>query len=47
LVPNVGKDKTNNYKIKVSSVRGIENIVKFMSKAPLKLLGYKKIQYII
>ena len=47
LVPNVIVDNTNNYRIKVSSVRGIENIIKFMSKAPIKLLGYKKLQYII
>lgn len=45
LVPKIGIDKTNNYKIKVSSVRGVENIIKFMSKAPIKLLGYKKLQY--
>ena len=45
LVPNVIVDKTNNYRIKVSSVRGIENVIKFMSKAPIKLLGYKKLQY--
>ena len=47
LVPNVVVDNTNNYRIKVSSIRGIENIIKFMSKAPIKLLGYKKLQYII
>jgi len=47
LIPNVIVGKTNNYSIKVSSIRGIENIIKFMSKAPLKLMGYKKLQYII
>jgi Cytochrome b/b6/petB/LAGLIDADG endonuclease len=45
LVPNVTVDITENYKIKVSSVRGIENIIKFMDRAPIKLLGYKKLQY--
>jgi hypothetical protein len=45
LTQNICVDKTNNYKIKVSSVRAIENIIKFMAKAPVKLLGYKKLQY--
>ena len=47
LTPNVIKDNNNNYRLKVSSIRGIENIIKFMDKAPIKLLGYKKLQYII
>lgn len=38
-------DKTNNYRLKVSSVRAVENVIKFMSKAPIKLQGYKKLQY--
>jgi hypothetical protein len=45
--PNVHKDKTNNYRIKVSGIRGVSNIIKFMSKAPIKLIGLKKLQYII
>lgn len=40
-------DKTNNYRLKVSGVRSIDNIIKFMSRTPIKLLGYKKLQYII
>ncbi len=40
-------DKTNNFKLKVSSVRSIENIIKFLNKAPVKLLGYKKLQYLL
>jgi len=40
-------DKTNCFKLKVTSVRSIENIVKFLSKAPVKLLGYKKLQYLL
>lgn len=44
---NIWIDKTNNVRIKVSSVRSIENVINFMKKAPLKLLGYKKLQYII
>jgi len=39
--------ENNSYKIKVSSVRSIENLIKFMDKAPVKLLGYKKLQYIL
>jgi LAGLIDADG endonuclease len=40
-------DKTNNFKIKVSSVRAIENIINFVQKAPIKLLGYKKLLYLL
>ena len=40
-------DKTNNSKLKVSSVRSIENVIKFLDKAPVKLLGNKKLQYIL
>jgi hypothetical protein len=47
LVPKVTVDKTNNSRIKVSSIRGIDSVIKFMNNAPIKLLGYKKLQYII
>lgn len=47
LRPKISKDKTKNFKLKVSSVRSIENVIKFIDKAPVKLLGYKKIQYIL
>jgi hypothetical protein len=40
-------DSTNCSKLKVSSVRAIENIVKFIQKAPVKLVGYKKLQYLL
>ena len=40
-------DKTNCFKLKVTSVRSIENIVKFLNKAPVKLLGYKKLKYLL
>lgn len=39
--------KINNYKLKITSIRNIENLIKFMNKNPVKLLGYKKIQYIL
>lgn len=45
LTPKVSKDKTNNFKLKVTSVRSIENVIRFIKKAPVKLLGYKKLQY--
>jgi len=47
LSHNIRVDKTNNYKLKVSSVRAVDNVIKFMSRAPIKLQGYKKLQYII
>ena len=40
-------DKTNCYKLKVTSVRSIENVIKFLNKAPIKLLGNKKLQYLL
>lgn len=40
-------DKTNCFKLKVTSVRSIENIIKFLNKSPVKLLGYKKLEYLL
>lgn len=40
-------DKTNCYKLKVTSKRSLENVIKFLDKAPVKLLGNKKLQYIL
>lgn len=47
LKPAIYKDKTNNFKLKVSSVRSLENVIKFLKKAPVKLLGNKKLQYLL
>ena len=47
LTPNLYTDKTNNFRLKVSGVRSIENVIKFIDKAPVKLLGYKKLQYLL
>ena len=47
LTPTVYKDQTNSFKLKVSSVRSLENVIKFLNKAPVKLLGNKKLQYIL
>jgi len=44
---NVTVDSTNHFRIKVSSVRAIENVMKFIQKAPVKLLGHKKLQYLL
>lgn len=47
LTPKVSKDKTHNFKLKVSSVRAVENVVKYMQNSPLKLMGHKKLQYLL
>jgi LAGLIDADG endonuclease len=47
LSSNVYKDQTNSFKIKISSVRSVENVIKFMKKAPVKLKGNKKLQYLL
>ena len=44
---NVSVDKLNNFRLKVSNVRSVENIIKFLQKAPTKLLGNKKLQYLL
>ena len=38
---------TNSFQIKVSSVRSIENVIKFIQNAPVKLMGHKKLQYLL
>ena len=40
-------DKTNNFIFKGTNVRAIENIIKFLQKAPVKLQGNKKLQYLL
>jgi hypothetical protein len=47
LAPTVTVDKTNSYRIKVTGVRSVENIIKFLQKAPVKLLDHKKLQYLL
>jgi hypothetical protein len=37
----------NVYKLKVSSVRSIENVINFLNNAPVKLIGNKKLQYLL
>lgn len=43
----IHKDKTNCFKLKVSSVRSVEDVIKFMQKAPVKLIGHKNLQYLL
>lgn len=43
----IHRDKTNCSKLKVTGVRSLENIIKFLQKAPVKLLGHKKLQYLL
>ena len=43
----VTKDSTNNFKVKITSARSVENVIKFMDKAPVKLKGHKKLQYLL
>lgn len=40
-------DKTNCSKLKVTGVRSIENTIKFFSNEPVKLMGHKKLQYLL
>lgn len=44
---NIYKDKTNCFKLKTTSVRNIENVIKFIKNNPIRLLGYKRLQYIL
>ena len=44
---NIYKDKTNCFKLKKTSVRNIENVIKFIKNNPIRLLGYKRLQYIL
>jgi hypothetical protein len=47
ITANPYLDNTNNFKLKTTSVRGIENVIKFLHHNPVKLLGYKRLQYIL
>lgn len=40
-------DNTNCSKLKVTSVRSVENVIKFLQNAPVKLLGNNKLQYLL
>ena len=48
LRPRVYRDeKTNDFTVKVTSPRSIGNVIKFLQKAPVKLLGHKKLEFIL
>jgi hypothetical protein len=47
LKGNVYVDKTNSSKLKVTNITCISNISNFLENAPVKLLGYKKSQYLL
>lgn len=47
IASNIHLDKTSSCKFKVTNVRCIENVIKFIEKAPIKFLGYKKLQYLL
>lgn len=40
-------DQDQAYKLKVSNVRCIENIIIFLDGAPVKLMGNKRLQYLL
>lgn len=40
-------DKHNCSRLKVTGVRSIENTIKFLDKAPVKLMGNKRLQYLL
>jgi hypothetical protein len=44
---NIYKDKTNCFKLKTTSVRNIENVIKFLKNNPIRLRGNKKLQFIL
>ena len=44
---SVHLDKTNSSKLKITGVRSIENVIKFLQNAPVKLLGHKKLEYFL
>jgi LAGLIDADG endonuclease len=44
---NIYKDNTNCFKLKTTSVRNIENVIKFLKNNPIRLLGNKKLQFIL
>ena len=36
----------SNYKLKTTSIRGIQNVINFLKQTPAKLKGYKRAQYL-
>jgi len=44
---SIYKDKTNSFKIKTTNVRDIENIINFLKNNSTRLLGKKRLQYVL
>lgn len=40
-------DKSNCSRLKVTGVRSVENTINFLDKAPVKLMGNKRLQYLL
>ena len=40
-------DNTNCFKLKVTSIKDISNIITFINYSPVKLMGHKRLQYIL
>ncbi|MCQ5167706.1 hypothetical protein NE645_17275, partial [Roseburia hominis] len=44
---NIYINEFNNSKITLKSINDIKNVVIFINNNPIKLLGYKKLQYLL
>jgi hypothetical protein len=40
-------DKSNCFRLKVTGVRSVENTIHFLHKAPVKLMGNNRLQYLL
>lgn len=47
ITSNVYKNKNESYRIKTTSIRNIENVIKFINNNPIKLMGKKRLQYLL
>lgn len=47
ITNKVSRDKNNNFKLKCTSVRSIENVLNFIQKNSVQLLGKKRLQYLL
>ena len=47
ITGNIYQDKTNCYKLKTTSIRNIDNVIKFLKNNPIRLLGNKRLQFIL
>ena len=44
---NVNEESSNHFRLKTTSIEGIQNIINFLNKAEAKLRGYKRLQYLL